>query len=220
MRHRITVPLLVAAAVACAVSTTAAGALHGTLRFRADARARPGSPKALRGVTEAIVYVEKVPPEVERRLAGGRRFPFVGRKPEPEVLNVVQRRRFEPRVAAAAAGTRVAFVNLDRVYHNVFSVSKSRRFDLGKNAPGARDTVAFERPGVVNLHCDIHPEEHGYLVVTPNRAWTRPDSLGRWRLPKLPAGRYVLRMFHPVRGELSRAVEMPRRGDLAVALVR
>jgi hypothetical protein len=72
----------------------------------------------------------------------------------------------------------------------------------------------------VNLHCDIHPDEQGYLVVTPNRVYARPDSLGRWRLPKLPAGTYKLRMFHPVRGELTREVVMPPRGDLAVDLVK
>lgn len=196
-----------------------AGVLHGTLRFgRSGQRGADGADR-LR-VTDAVVYVEKVPPEAERRFTRPRGFLFFRRKPAPEVLNVVQRRRFEPRVGAVPAGASVAFVNLDRLYHNVFSVSASRRFDLGKTAPGSRDTVRFERPGVVNLHCDIHPEEQGYLVVTPNHFYARPDSLGRWRLPKLPPGSYTVRAFHPVRGEVSRNVVMPDRGDLAVELVK
>ena len=200
--------------------TAFAGTLHGTLRLRPAPRASLEGPAALRGVADAVVYVEKIPAALEQRLSGDRRFLFLRLKRAPEVTSVVQRRRFDPRVSTAVAGTRVAFVNLDRVYHNVFSVSSSRRFDLGKNPPGSRDTVRFGRAGVVNLHCDIHPDEHGYLVVTPNHAYARPDSLGRWRLPRLPPGRYTLRMFHPARGELSREVVMPRRGDLAVDLVK
>jgi hypothetical protein len=207
-------------ALALLASAASAGVLQGTLRLKPSPRTPLDSPAALRGVTEAVIYVEKVAPEVERRLTGGRRFLFFRKERPPDVLNVVQRKRFEPRVAAAVVGTRVAFVNLDRVYHNVFSVSASRRFDLGKNAPGSRDTVEFGRSGVVNLHCDIHPEEQGYLVVTPNHAYARPDSLGRWRLPKLPAGRYTVRMFHPTRGELTREVVMPARGDVTLQLVR
>lgn len=207
-------------ALALGAGLASAGTLHGTLRLRPAPGASLDGPLARRGVTDAIVYVERIPPEVEKRLSGDRRFLFLRRKRAPEVMSMVQRRRFEPRVSAVVAGSGVAFVNLDRVYHNVFSVSSSRRFDLGKNPPGARDTVWFRRAGVVNLHCDIHPDEHGYLVVTPNHAFARPDSLGRWRLPKLPPGRYTLRMFHPVRGELSREVDVPKRGDVAVDLVK
>jgi hypothetical protein len=115
-------------------------------------------------------------------------------------------------------GTRAEFQNLDHVYHNVFSVSPARRFDLGKYAPGKIDTVDFERAGVVNLHCDIHPDELGYIVVTPNHAVARPDSLGRFRMPKLPPGHYTLRVFHPRRGEFERPVEVPKRGDVSVDL--
>lgn len=211
---------IAAVALCLFASVASAGVLHGTLRFKPTPRAKPEGPASLRGVTDAVVYVEQVPDAVEKKLATRRRFLFFRSARTPDVLNVVQRQRFEPRVVAAVAGTRVAFLNLDRVYHNVFSVSSSRRFDLGKNPPGSRDTVEFERAGVVNLHCDIHPDEQGYLVVTPNRVYARPDSLGRWRLPKLPAGSYKLRMFHPVRGELTREVVMPSRGDLAVDLVK
>ncbi|NOT33549.1 MAG: hypothetical protein HOP12_05180 [Candidatus Eisenbacteria bacterium] len=201
------------------VPSASAGVLMGTLQLKAvSGRLTGGASKLPRDLTDAVIYVEKIPPEVERKLIGRRRFLFFRSRRPVEVLNVVQRTRFSPRVASIAAGSSVAFYNLDKIYHNVFSVSSSRRFDLGKNAPGARDTVAFERAGVVNLHCDIHPEEQGYLVVTPNHAYTRPESLGTWRLPVLPPGKYTLRVFHPRVGEFSRTVEMPARGDLSVEL--
>ena len=167
-----------------------------------------------RRVKEAVVYLERIPEKVERKLTRRRWW-----KRAPRLPRIVQADlRFTPRVLAAAAGTRVEFANLDRVFHNTFSVSAARRFDLGKYPPGHVDTVAFDRAGVANLHCDIHPQESGFVVVLPNHAFTRPDSLGRFTLPKLPAGSYTVRVWHPRFGELRRNVTMPSQGDLSVDL--
>ena len=167
-----------------------------------------------RRVKEAVVYVDRIPDKVERKLTRGHWW-----KREPKLPRIVQaNRRFTPRVLAVAAGSRVEFANLDRVYHNAFSVSAARRFDLGKYLPGHVDTVAFDRAGVANLHCDIHPDESGFVVVLPNHAFTRPDSLGRFTLPKLPPGTYSVRAWHPRLGELRREVTMLRRGDLTLEL--
>lgn len=170
------------------------------------------------GVADAVVFIETVPEKVELKLArpGG----LFKRKPVVKTPRMIHRnRQIVPRVLAVTAGTRVEFQNLDGIYHNLFSVSAARRFDLGKYAPGHRDTISFDRPGVANLHCDIHPDEIAYVVVVANHACVRPDSTGSFRLPKLPAGKYLLRTWHPRRGELSRTVEMPKRGDLKVDLV-
>jgi hypothetical protein len=177
----------------------------------------PPDPKLARlqsGVADAVVYVEKIPDRVHEKL--GRRGWFARVPPLPAMSH--RGRRFVPRVLAIPAGDSVAFANLDRVYHNTFSVSAARRFDLGKYAPGRRDTVRFPRAGAVTLHCDIHPEEIGFVMVVPNRAFARPDSLGAFRLPKLPPGRYRVRTWHPRLGELSRTIEMPKRGDVALEL--
>jgi hypothetical protein len=199
-----------------------AGAIRGTLFLSARAQKSVGEsaePRLQRGVEDAIVYVDSIPEKVERDLTS-RRFLFIRLKSRQRVLNVVQRQRFDPRVAVVAVGTQVAFINLDRIYHSLFSVSPAHRFDLGKHAPGERDTLLFERPGVVNLHCDIHPDETGYLVVTPNHAYARPDSLGRYRLPRLPPGDYTVRVFHPRWGEFARDATVPKRGDLTLDLVK
>jgi hypothetical protein len=195
-----------------------AGIIHGTVWLgpKPATDAAP-DPKRQRGVHEAVVYVERIPEGAERDLTT-RRVLFLRRPLRDRVPTVVQRQQFEPRVLATPAGSRVAFLNLDRVYHNAFSVAPARRFDLGKRAPGARDTVAFTDAGVINLHCDIHPDELGFIVVTPNHAFTRPDALGRYRLPKLPPGRYTVHVFLPRRRELVSTVELPRRGDLTLDL--
>ena len=120
---------------------------------------------------------------------------------------------------AVARGTSVEFQNLDRVYHNAFSVSVAKRFDLGKYPPGTRDTVLFDRAGAINLHCDIHPDMVGFVVVLPNHVFCHPDSMGAYQLPSLPGGRYSVRVWHPHRGELRRDVVVPRHGDVDLTLV-
>ena len=213
-------------AVVCALAAepAAAGTIRGTLwltREAEDAHRKSGLPPAARaqlGVTDAVIYVDTLSSKEDQKLASTRHW-FWQRKDTPHLPRVVQNdRRFDPRVMSVPVGTRAEFQNLDHVYHNVFSVSPAKRFDLGKYAPGRIDTVAFERAGVINLHCDIHPDELGYIVVTPNHAVARPDSLGRFRMPKLPPGHYTLRVFHPRRGEFERPVEVPKKGDVSLDL--
>jgi plastocyanin len=208
-------------ALALSADPLVAGVIRGVLvtsplrnrpRTPADSAAA-AKPRIQRGAKDAVIYLVEVPAKVEKKLARKSR-PKKGALPRIIQTGL----RFVPRVMAAAAGTAVQFQNLDAVYHNAFSVSAAKRFDIGKYPPGALDTVVFERVGVANLHCDIHPDESGFVVVVPNHAFTRPDSLGRFVLPKLPRGPYRLRVWHPRLGEISRAVEMPKRGDVDIEL--
>lgn len=163
---------------------------------------------------EAVVWVESVPDKVERSLAS--RWRHDSSRHDPRIIQADS--RFIPRVSAVAAGTDVQFLNLDRVWHNVFSVSRASQFDLGKCPPGRVDTVHFEHAGLVNLHCDIHPEETAFVMVTPNHAFARPDSLGRFALPKLPAGSYELMLWHPRLGQRRHGFKMPKHGDVDLDL--
>jgi plastocyanin len=211
-------------ACALAAEPALAGVIGGTLWMNREALkthektgAPPTGPRQ-RGVTDAVIYIDEVPAKVDARITAGRRW-FWQRRDTPHLPRVVQiDRKFVPRVMSVPVGTRTEFQNLDHEYHNVFSVSSANRFDLGKYPPGRIDTMAFDRAGVVNLHCDIHPDELGYIVVTPNHAVARPDSLGRFKLPKLPPGTYTLHVFHPRRGEFERPVEVPRHGDVMLDL--
>ncbi len=75
------------------------------------------------------------------------------------------------------------------------------------------DTVKLARAGVINIHCDIHPDEVGFVVIAPNHAFTRPDSLGHFTLPKLPPGDYQIEIWHPLRGDRVAQVVVPKHGD-------
>lgn len=220
------IPLLTLVAVLALPAWPAAAAtVRGTvLPPASDARAvSRGTGTALPDdLQDAVVYLLRVPKGVEHKLTHPGWFHgwflgwFSSDPPLPRVTQVDQ--RFSPRVSVVAESSLVEFANRDHLYHNVFSVAVARRFDLGKRAPGCVDTVSFDRPGVVTLHCDIHPDEIGYIVVTPNHAFSRPDREGRFELPNLPRGRYDLCVWHPRLGELHRRFVVPRHGDVTLTL--
>lgn len=165
-------------------------------------------------LSDAVITVTRVPDVVERRMTEQQL------RDRHDVLPCVtiHGSRYNPRVMVIAAGSDLVFQNLDRIWHSTFSVSAARRFDLGKLKPGAADTVHFGKPGVINLHCDIHPEESGFLVVAPQHAYARPDAYGRFSLPRLPAGTYQLVLWHPLRGTREQSVTIPKRGDVTCQL--
>ena len=198
------------------ISPAAAGVIRGTIQM-ADSRvqALPAATRATRAprprqsaVQSAVVYLEAVPERLERKLAHRTVTTRMGQAYG----------RFVPSPLPVAAGTTVEFENQDRVYHNVFSVSPTKRFDIGKYAPRENRQVRFDRPGEIKLFCDIDPGETGYIYVTPNHAYTQPDSSGAFELPKLPPGLYRVRVWYPGRNRITRDVEMPRRGDVTLSL--
>lgn len=215
--RRFTLALVLALALtgpAAHADSSVSGTLWLSARDRAHA-AESGGRREQPGVGEGVVWVETIPEKLEQRLATPIRSWFrpwrtVEEPPLPAVAQVQD--TYAPRVLVVPVGGRVEFANTDRLYHSTFSVSGARRFDLGKTPPGRRDTLDFPRAGVVNLHCEIHPKAVGYLVVTPNRAYATPDAHGHFRLPKLPAGRYVLHAWHPGKGELRLPFTVPKRG--------
>ena len=85
-------------------------------------------------------------------------------------------------------GTTVEFPNLDETYHNIFSYSKPKRFDLGRYRGEERPipSQVFDKPGPVALHCDIHEHMFGIILVLTTPHFARTDAEGRYRLANLP----------------------------------
>jgi plastocyanin len=206
------VMLLLTAVTASAGSVT--GRLYMTSRAQAaDSAGRSGALRQLQaGVSDAVVSIEPAPAKLEKKLKHkAAHSHFTPRIDQAHM-------QFSPRVMVVAAGDSIQFTNLDTLYHNVFSVSTARHFDVGRMPPGSADTVRFDRPGVINLHCELHPEMIGYIVVLPTRVFARPDSLGTFELPKLPRGHYTLRAWHPRGGAVAREFDVPNHGDTRLSL--
>src|SRR3954469_24736941 len=98
---------------------------------------------------------------------------------------------FVPHVLAIVAGTVVDFPNNDETYHNVFSLSSTKPFDLGRYAAGHSKSVKFDRPGIVRVFCDIHSHMSAFILVFSHRYFAVTDDDGRYRMENVPPGTYT-----------------------------
>jgi plastocyanin len=128
--------------------------------------------------------------------------------------------RFVTPLLPVQVGTKVEFPNLDDTYHNIFSYSPAKRFDLGRYRSDERPipSQVFDVPGLVTLHCDIHEHMLGLILVldTPYFVITEPD--GRFRLSGLPAGNYTLWAWLNSKTTVERSVELQNGAVLHVDL--
>jgi plastocyanin len=115
--------------------------------------------------------------------------------PSPEIVQVD--RIFVPYVTAITVGTSVVFPNRDNVQHHVYSLSKTKRFEIplyGKEAPRE---IVFDQPGIVPLGCNIHDWMQCYIVVLDTSLFAKTDGDGMARIADVPAGRYRADIWHP-----------------------
>jgi plastocyanin len=115
-------------------------------------------------------------------------------------------RRFVPDLAVVPAGSVVSFPNMDPIFHNIFSFSKAKTFDLGSYDKGETRKVLFSKPGIVEVYCHLHPNMEATIVVTPNRWYARPDRTGQYRIEDVPPGRYTLVAWHKSAGFFRRSI--------------
>jgi plastocyanin len=117
---------------------------------------------------------------------------------------------FVPTLLPVQAGTRVEFPNLDDIYHNIFSYSPAKRFDLGRYRKDETPvpSLIFDQPGLVVLRCDIHEHMRGIILVlaTPYFVLTEPD--GHFRLSGLPEGHFKLKVWLDSRTTLEHTVDL------------
>jgi len=122
--------------------------------------------------------------------------------------------QFKPHVLPVVRGTRVRFTNSDQYFHNVFSLSPSKKFDLGRYAKGDSRYVVFDRTGVVNVFCDIHAEMRAYVLVLETSLFTVTDAEGAFAIEDVPAGEYEVLVWHEDLSEPARVrrISIPRSG--------
>ena len=135
-------------------------------------------------------------------------FPKAASLPVEQVAQ--QNFAFVPALLAIRTGTRVEFPNRDDTYHNIFSYSPAKRFDLGRYRPDERPipSVLFDTPGLVVLRCDIHEHMRGLILVLDTPYWVVTGTDGRYRLSGLPPGRHTLKVWLDSRTTLSRTVDL------------
>jgi plastocyanin len=105
---------------------------------------------------------------------------------------------FVPALLAIEVGTKVEFPNLEKdTYHNIFSYSPAKRFDLGRYRPDEKPVPSetFDAAGLVTLRCDIHEHMRGLILVVATPHFAVTDESGHFKLTGLPAGHYTLKAW-------------------------
>jgi plastocyanin len=189
-------------------------AAPGTLRGRVEIRNPVASPEPRPGIADlgvdpayepmdqrrAVVYLETAPqPAFEE---GG----------EMHATMRQEHETFVPHVLAIRVGTVVDFPNADPFFHNVFSLSKTKRFDLGRYAKGNSKAVRFDEPGIVRVFCDIHSHMSAFIVVFAHRFFAITDDQGRYHIDRVPPGTYTLTAWYEGVAQQSRTVTVPDQG--------
>lgn len=148
----------------------------------------------------SVVYLETAPRGAFEGREGGR-------------TRMDQRNEtFVPHVLAITVGTTVDFPNNDQTYHNVFSLSKTRPFDLGRYASGHSKSVRFDRPGIVRVFCDIHSHMSAFILVFGHRYYSVTDEDGRYRIDDVPPGTYTVVVWNELVPQVSKPVTVPADG--------
>ncbi len=166
----------------------------GSIRGRLDIRRLVALPRPRPGVAELGGRLPVAVPDARRGLVyldSAPRSAFDDREPGRAVMDQ-RNETFVPRLLAVTTGTAVEFPNSDLTYHNVFSLSRARRFDLGRYAAGKSKAVRFDRPGIVRVFCDIHSHMSAFVVVFNHPYFRVTDVDGRYRIDNVPPGSYTI----------------------------
>jgi len=115
---------------------------------------------------------------------------------------------FVPRLVAVTVGSTVDFPNDDPIYHNVFSLSRAKTFDLGRFPQGKSRSELFDKPGVVKVFCQIHSHMSATVMVFDHRWFEVPDQQGMFDLPGVPPGMHQVTAFHERLGDTTQQVRI------------
>jgi plastocyanin len=187
------------------------GAIAGRVELRraaSPAERRPtvadlGTPAAALDISDrlkSVVYLDSAPRGAFEQVE------------TPRAVMDQRGERFVPHVLAITTGTIVDFPNSDRIYHNVFSLSKTRQFDLGRYAVGHSKPVRFDRAGVVRVFCDIHSHMNAFILVFSHPFYSLTDNDGRYRIDNVPPGSYNVIAWNEGVSSEARAVIVPDGG--------
>lgn len=107
---------------------------------------------------------------------------------------------FKPHITVVPAGSTVAFLNQDKVAHNIFwpsiSGNKKQSHNLGTWPTGETRSFVFNVPGVVPLLCNVHSEMSAFVVVVPTPYFAMTDDSGSYSLSNVPDGDYRVSAWH------------------------
>ncbi|MEX0892359.1 MAG: DUF2012 domain-containing protein [Gemmatimonadota bacterium] len=184
------------------------GSITGTVRYTPEPPPRVaarygGAPARTMVAIPTVVYLEGVVP---------------GATPARGASQVMAQRdtAFVPPLLVVPIGGEVTFPNEDSFYHNVFSYSRPKRFDLGRYPNPESKAMVFDAPGVVHVFCEVHKSMRGVILVVENLFWVVPGEDGTFTLPDVPAGSYTLVAWNVDTEPREVRVTVPAQGSVRV----
>jgi plastocyanin len=127
-------------------------------------------------------------------------------------------RQFEPDILMVPIGSTISFPNADPIFHNVFSLSQAKAFDLGYYPLGQSRTLRFDKAGVTQVYCHLHPNMSAGIVVVPGPWYGQPNAEGNLVFSEVPAGDYRIVAWHKSAGFLGRRIRVPENGSIDIEL--
>ena len=128
-------------------------------------------------------------------------------KPKSLIIDQVDK-EFKPMVSVAPAGSTVQFPNSDNIQHQIYSFSKTKKFDLPLFSKNESKKVVFSTAGIVNMGCNIHDWMLAYLYVYESRFLQKSSTAGIASFSNLPAGSYALRIWSPRLRNTQQAIQV------------
>lgn len=166
--------------------------------------------------SHVAVYIERASPMASS--PAGALDPPAGTGTQPVEIKQ-EDRRFAPDMVVVPVGSTVSFPNMDEIFHNVFSLSKARAFDLGNYPKGETRLVKFPAAGVVYVYCHLHPNMAASVVVSPTQWATRADPTGHFNLPEVPPGKYTVVAWHKAAGFFRQTVTVTGEDPPAISFL-
>lgn len=201
--------------LAASIATLSAGTIVGTVSAKGsdDASGSGGGNYGSR----RYKFVEKIDYDKLEDFVVYIDQPMPGSAVAGEPAKVVQKEAaFEPHVLPVTVGTTVRWPNEDDIYHNVFSMSETKEFDLGLYKKEKEPALVFDKTGRVDVFCGIHTKMHCVMLVLPNQYFAKADAKRRFVIRDVPSGTYKLRAWHERLPSRTIEVTVPETGDVTV----
>lgn len=210
-------------ALALLSAAAAAGTVEGTVEIRSTPGRRPRGPlqrhpgvvggPLYQGPARTAVKTDETTHVVVFLLD------TPGGQNKPTRVKMAQKnRQFLPFVLPIFRGSTVDFVNSDTIFHSVYSQSECRPFHLPEYPQGESRELTFPQPGIVELFCAIHPEMNSYILVLDTGFFATPDDEHQFRLDNVPAGKHVIKAWHPRLAPVTKVIDVPAEGSVRVDL--
>lgn len=103
---------------------------------------------------------------------------------------------FIPKVLPILKGTTINIKNEDKIYHNVFSLSDPKSFNIGRRPKGETVPQTFNKSGVVRVFCDIHSHMSAFIIILDNPFFATGNKNGNYEINNIPPGKYKLNVWH------------------------